>query len=645
MNSNYTELSSALLKDFKSFIIQKMEVERFSKFINNFRIEFTKADFVACTDNKNVYLSMESEFKDNFFEFCKRNKIKKMEISFYMGLLIHEIGHILYTDFNFKGLKEDEAQFLNILEDGYIEKRLINTSSGVLIDSLILLRMYHRNKLEESLLEGVKTIDKQDSIKAYSFICSEILLFAKFNRTVKGGLLKEFLKKYGDDYKNCFKETNRKEAQLKLYKDVLEYLGIKSPSQEAVKQLGQILDNLANAEEINGEENSSMKANIKIKERKSSEEIEKSVEETVSKILSSNKEESNLNENSDKNSKNSNKKSEDLDGESKKGAGGDSNKNNNNDIKSDSELHLNERKKDVNNNQKVIVINDKTTKIEGKQDVQSLSKIINNGINKQHPKLEEIVYSAIKIMRDSILVSEAGKNEVKIAKNKYKSQYKKLANSLKKIVPEDEPFYVKSEYSGKIDTISVGNKLHSNNYNFFKKKHLPAERRNVSVALLLDESGSMIGDRIKASRDALLILNEAFKAIDLEPLIFGHTTDNAGGKVEVHTYSSLEGLYSLPTNEMRGNVDYEALKYVYSEMDKINSDIKLVFVISDGLPCGKELEYADLIRRDEEHNIKVFGCGIGDCANQVRNFYKKNIIIDNIEDFPKAATKILKKYL
>lgn len=155
---------------------------------------------------------------------------------------------------------------------------------------------------------------------------------------------------------------------------------------------------------------------------------------------------------------------------------------------------------------------------------------------------------------------------------------------------KDYQFSMKSMRSGRLDTGKLAE----------ARQHVPTiyERMGqvktdkICVGVLIDESGSMGGERIEKARQAAIFLNEVFKKMsDVELFVYGHTADTkSSGSTDMMVYKEPGKTcdqYALGSVRARSeNRDGDA---IYASAIRIRQRTKnngLLFVISDGGPCA-----------------------------------------------------------
>ena len=113
----------------------------------------------------------------------------------------------------------------------------------------------------------------------------------------------------------------------------------------------------------------------------------------------------------------------------------------------------------------------------------------------------------------------------------------------------------------------------------------------VAVGVLVDESGSMSGDRIDRAREAAILLNETLGSIPgVELFIYGHSADQfKTGNTEITIYREpgFNNKYALASiADKYENRDGVAILETAKRIRKFTNTPTLLFVISDGSPSA-----------------------------------------------------------
>ena len=123
----------------------------------------------------------------------------------------------------------------------------------------------------------------------------------------------------------------------------------------------------------------------------------------------------------------------------------------------------------------------------------------------------------------------------------------------------------------------------------------------VAVGVLVDESGSMCGDRISRAREAAILLNETLGSIaGVELFVYGHSADEfRGGNTEITVYREpgFNKKYAMASiRDKYENRDGIAILEVAKRIRKFTQTPTLLFVISDGSPSAQNYRGYEAIK-------------------------------------------------
>ena len=202
----------------------------------------------------------------------------------------------------------------------------------------------------------------------------------------------------------------------------------------------------------------------------------------------------------------------------------------------------------------------------------------------------------------------AAKSPVKFSKaDSDKEEYMRVLNQievskaavLKKLFQrksKDQAFVMKSMRTGRLDTNKIAEAKQGVDTIYEKMGHISTNK--VCVGVLIDESGSMGGPKIKKARQAAVFINEVFKNMpDVELFIYGHTADEYGTK----TNNAHIRIYREPGSQVdrwalgsvsarNNNRDGDAILATAQKMRKLTQNQGILFVISDGQPAARNYD-------------------------------------------------------
>lgn len=248
------------------------------------------------------------------------------------------------------------------------------------------------------------------------------------------------------------------------------------------------------------------------------------------------------------------------------------------------------------------------------------------------------------------------------------SQYEEISSSLlsisKKLQKSVKQELKDSQRGGKQTGLVMGRRLdaHSlcrNDGKVFYKNALPNDIPQLSVALLLDESGSMCcGDRATYARAAAIILYDFCQELDIPIMVYGHSTGYSSG-VDLYSYAEFESFdrddkYRMMDISARGaNRDGAALRFVAEQLSKRTEEIRLLILISDGQPAdwgyGGTAAEEDLRGIKQEYRRKglIFvAAAIGDDKENIERIYGDSFMdISDLNQLPIKLAATLKRYI
>ena len=195
--------------------------------------------------------------------------------------------------------------------------------------------------------------------------------------------------------------------------------------------------------------------------------------------------------------------------------------------------------------------------------------------------------------------------------------------------------------------------LHREDGRFFYSHKLPKEALNLVVAVLNDESGSMGGyDRATTARATSIVIYDFCRALGIPVMICGHS-DTCGGDVDLFTYAEFDSYDNKDKFRMMditarsGNRDGAALRYVAERLSKREEEMKILILISDGQPAssgyyGTEAE-ADLrgIKKEfTNKGVTIFAAAIGNDKPNIQRIYKEGFL--DVTDLSKLPTNLVR---
>jgi hypothetical protein len=218
---------------------------------------------------------------------------------------------------------------------------------------------------------------------------------------------------------------------------------------------------------------------------------------------------------------------------------------------------------------------------------------------------------------------------------------KTLQKEMERILMRENDAMLKNLYVGK----KIVKSPYDRQGRIFEKKNVPNEI-NLAVSILVDQSGSMYGERIASAIAVSVILQDFCNAFDIPLSVSGHHSSGSYVYYDVFKdFTDIDGQdkYRLMQIDAGGcNRDGAALQFCGEHLLKRPEEKKLLILISDGQPSatgysGEEAErdLASIKRNLKNKGVELFVAAIGEDKETLKRIYKDNFL--NISDLNKMA--------
>ena len=204
--------------------------------------------------------------------------------------------------------------------------------------------------------------------------------------------------------------------------------------------------------------------------------------------------------------------------------------------------------------------------------------------------------------------------------------------------------------------------IHRTDGKVFCKSTLPNETPELAVALLVDESGSMsLSDRCTYARAAAIILYDFCQSLEIPIAVYGHSTNNFSfnSNVELYSYAEFESFdnndkYRLMDIRARhNNRDGAPLRYTAEQLCKRTEEIKILILISDGQPCDRgymgtaaEEDLRGIQKEYQKKGVLFVAAAIGDDKQDIGRIYGDSFMdITDLNQLPAKLTSVVKRYI
>lgn len=204
--------------------------------------------------------------------------------------------------------------------------------------------------------------------------------------------------------------------------------------------------------------------------------------------------------------------------------------------------------------------------------------------------------------------------------------------------------------------------LHRQDGKVFTKNALPNETPELAVALLLDESGSMRScDRCTYARASAIILYDFCRSLDIPVMVYGHSTGYSSSRstVELYSYAEFEAIdhddkYRMMDIAARGsNRDSAALRFVAEQLSKRPGEVKILILVSDGQPAdtdyygtAAEEDLRGIKQEYQRKGILLVAAAIGDDKQNIERIYGDSFLdITDLNQLPVKLTTLVKRHI
>lgn len=186
------------------------------------------------------------------------------------------------------------------------------------------------------------------------------------------------------------------------------------------------------------------------------------------------------------------------------------------------------------------------------------------------------------------------------------------------------------------------------------RQRVVSDTTDTAVCLLVDCSGSMSGRKFDMACAGAGTLAEALKPLNIAYSIYGFTNTVPEEEPivwlfnefnEKTTQSELIKRFATASGGLWQNSDGDGIAYATARLAQRKEHRKVLLVLSDGSPCGREhagdIEAYTLqtIQHAEKMGVDVYGIGI--CDDNVTRFYKKNVVVHDLNNLSPTILSII----
>ncbi|MBV6446394.1 MAG: hypothetical protein IFNCLDLE_02692 [Ignavibacteriaceae bacterium] len=197
-------------------------------------------------------------------------------------------------------------------------------------------------------------------------------------------------------------------------------------------------------------------------------------------------------------------------------------------------------------------------------------------------------------------------------------------------------------------------------YRVFQRR-VEASKKDYEFALVVDQSGSMTGGKIRRAIQASMLFANVLNKLEIPYIIYGFNRYMFPYKTSNEKYDPKKGkeiarsmwdeTYSRPGSK-RGsgdNNDAEAIYQVKKMLEASKSTKKVMMVFTDGQPANSGnmgYKHNDLkreVKKAIQDGINVIGVGLQ--YDGLGHYYPHNIVVYDMDELPDETVKVVKKAL
>nr|QGT50932.1 hypothetical protein Firmicute1046_0080 [uncultured Firmicutes bacterium] len=201
-----------------------------------------------------------------------------------------------------------------------------------------------------------------------------------------------------------------------------------------------------------------------------------------------------------------------------------------------------------------------------------------------------------------------------------------------------------------------GSDLYRKDKRFFYNRKLPRKGFDIAVMVLCDESGSMDGERIDKTRQSAFLLYSICRKLNIPVSVYGHSADIAYD-LELYSYAEFDSVDNKDCYRIMGmqsrnnNRDGAAIRFAAEKLLARPEELKVLLIPNDGRPSahgyGGKAALEDLqetIQKYTHKGLNIYGIAIGNDIENLKQIYGSNFLeVQDIENLPKILTGLLKR--
>ncbi len=197
----------------------------------------------------------------------------------------------------------------------------------------------------------------------------------------------------------------------------------------------------------------------------------------------------------------------------------------------------------------------------------------------------------------------------------------------------------------------------------FYKNSLPQDAPQLAVGLLLDESGSMGAySRALYAKYTAIVIYDFCRSLGIPVTVYGHSTSYThkyGHALDLYSYAEFESIddddkYRLMDITARSNNrDGMALRYVAEKLIKRPEQERILILVSDGQPADDDYygysadeDLRQTVREYTRKGILFIAAAIGSDKDEIERIYGNAFMdITDLNTLPEKLTGVIKRHI
>lgn len=196
------------------------------------------------------------------------------------------------------------------------------------------------------------------------------------------------------------------------------------------------------------------------------------------------------------------------------------------------------------------------------------------------------------------------------------------------------------------------NKVINQSGRYFMKKNLPTERPKLRVDVLVDTSGSTVGKTIQASILTCIAIEDFCRNLSITNRIMSYTSDDTNCDchlmVEPEKITNTDKYRIVSMIARGGTPTLAAVQYALDSLYGADEEYKLLIVITDGTGSDNHNDaLQEEVKKAKRRGISVIAAGIGESKSGIQKEFGRDNFMDisDLDLMPKRLCSLIKRMM